>query len=135
MARSGDVVGAETRVSTTPLDCYLCVRVRGQISTINRDWPAAEHWYSEAVRQSPSLPFAFSEWGDMLLSKGDFDDAIDKFQSAHQKTPQFADALKGWGDALARQGKAKAALAKYDEALEHAPNWRELKGAREAVGK
>jgi tetratricopeptide (TPR) repeat protein len=135
MARSGDVTGAEARVSTTPLDCYLCVRVRGQISAIKRDWPAAERWYSEAVRQAPSLPFAFSEWGEMRLAKGDFDGAIAKFEAAHQKTPHFADALKGWGDALARQGQAKAALAKYNEALEYAPNWKQLKEAREAAAK
>jgi tetratricopeptide (TPR) repeat protein len=130
MARAGDVTGAETQISTTPLDCYLCVRVRAQIAATKRDWTGAERWYSEAVRQSPSLPFAFYEWGEMRLMKGDVEGAIAKFKSAHQKSPHFADALKGWGDALARQGQAKAALAKYDEALEYAPNWKELKEAR-----
>jgi tetratricopeptide (TPR) repeat protein len=135
MVRSGDVVGADALITTTPLDCYLCVRVRGQISAIKRDWPSAERWFAEAARQAPSLPFAFSEWGEMLLAKGDIDGAITKFESAHKKTPHFADALKGWGEALARQGQAKGALAKFDEALEYAPNWKELKEAREAVAK
>jgi tetratricopeptide (TPR) repeat protein len=135
MARSGDVGGAETLVAATPLDCYLCVRVRGQISAIKRDWPAAERWYSEAARQAPSLPFAYSEWGEMRLMKGDFDGAIANFEAAHQKTPHFADALKGWGDALTHQGQAKEALAKYNEALEYAPNWKELKEARGAAAK
>jgi tetratricopeptide (TPR) repeat protein len=105
MAHAGDVVGAEALAFTMPLDCYLCLRVRGQISAIKRDWPAAERWYSEAVRQAPSLPFAFLEWGEILLAKGDIEGAIANFDSAHKKTPHFADALKGWGDALARQGK------------------------------
>jgi tetratricopeptide (TPR) repeat protein len=135
MARTGDLAGAEALISTTPLDCYLCVRVRGQISTIKRDWAAAERWYSEAVRQAPSLPFAFSEWGEMRIAKGDIDGAVEKFEAAHQKTPHFADALKSWGDALAHQGKTKAAIAKFDEALEYAPNWKELKAARDAVTK
>jgi tetratricopeptide (TPR) repeat protein len=135
MARAGDLAGAEALISATPLDCYLCVRVRGQISTIKRDWPAAERWYSEAVRQAPSLPFAFSEWGDMRIAKGDIDGAVAKFEAAHRKTPHFADALKSWGDALAHQGKTKAAIAKFDEALEYAPNWKELKAAREAATK
>jgi tetratricopeptide (TPR) repeat protein len=69
----------------------------------------------------------------MLLGKGDFADAIAEFKMAHEKTPHFADALKGWGDALARLGQANAALTKYDEALKYAPNWKELKEAREAV--
>jgi tetratricopeptide (TPR) repeat protein len=69
----------------------------------------------------------------MRLAQGDIEGAILKFESAHKKSPHFADALKGWGDALARQGQVKAALAKFDEALECAPNWKELKAAREAV--
>jgi len=135
MARSQDVGDAESLVSATPLDCYLCVRVRGQVAATKRDWPTSEHWFSEAVRQAPTLPFAFSEWGNMLLSKGDFDGAIAKFQSAHQKSPHFADALKGWGDALLGQGKAKAALKKFNEALAYAPNWKELKEAQEVASK
>jgi tetratricopeptide (TPR) repeat protein len=135
MARTGDLAGADAVSSTTPLDCYLCVRVRGQIATIKRDWPAAERWYSEAVRQAPSLPFAFSEWGEMRLAKGDIEGAISKFEIAHKNTPHFADALMGSGDALARRGQAKAALAKFDEALECAPHWKELKEARDAVAK
>jgi tetratricopeptide (TPR) repeat protein len=135
MARAGDVAGAENRIITTPQDCYLCVRVRGQIAAAKQDWPAAERWFAEAVRQAPSLPLAFNEWGEMRLAKGDFDGAIAKFETAHQKTPHFADALKGWGDALARQGHANKALAKYDEALQYAPNWKELKQARAAASK
>jgi tetratricopeptide (TPR) repeat protein len=135
MAKAGDVAGAETLVSATPLDCYLCVRVRGRISAIKRDWPSAERWFVEAARQAPSLPFAFSEWGEMRLAKGDIDGAVSQFEAAHHASPHFADALKGWGDALARQGQSRAALAKYDEALEYAPDWKELKEAREAVAK
>ena len=36
---------------------------------------------------------------------------------------------------LAKQGKIKEALAKYDAALKYAPNWKQLKEAREAVAK
>jgi tetratricopeptide (TPR) repeat protein len=135
MAKAGDIAPAEALVSATPLDCYLCVRVRARIAAIKRDWPSAERWFAEAARQAPSLTFAFSEWGETLLEKGDVDGEIAKFDAAHQKSPHFADALKGWGDALARQGQAKSALAKYKEALKYAPNWKELKEAREAVSK
>ena len=34
-----------------------------------------------------------------------------------------------------RQGKPTEALAKYDEALKYAPNWKQLKEAREAMAK
>jgi tetratricopeptide (TPR) repeat protein len=106
MAKAGDVARAETLVSATPLDCYLCVRVRGRIAAIKQDWTAAERWFAEAARQAPSLPFAFSEWGEMCLAKGDIDGAIARFEAAHQRSPNFADALK------------------------YAPNWKELKEAR-----
>jgi hypothetical protein len=36
---------------------------------------------------------------------------------------------------LVKQGKPKKALAKYVEALKYAPNWRQLKDAREAAAK
>jgi hypothetical protein len=36
---------------------------------------------------------------------------------------------------LVKRGKTKDALAKYDEALRYAPNWKQLKDAREAVAK
>jgi hypothetical protein len=36
---------------------------------------------------------------------------------------------------LVKQNDAKDALAKYDEALKYAPNWKQLKEAREAAAK
>jgi hypothetical protein len=34
-----------------------------------------------------------------------------------------------------KQGDTKEALAKYDAALKYAPNWKQLKEAREAAAK
>jgi ABC-type sugar transport system ATPase subunit len=45
----------------------------------------------------------------------------------------WADPLKAWGDVLMKQNQPKEALAKYDEALKYAPNWKQLKQAREAA--
>jgi len=47
--------------------------------------------------------------------------------------PHWADPLKVWGDVLLKQGRSKDALAKYDEALKYAPNWKQLKEARESA--
>jgi tetratricopeptide (TPR) repeat protein len=135
MAKSGDAASAEALIAMTPLDCYLCARVRGQIAATKHDWRSAEQWFTEAVRQAPSLPFAFSEWGEMRLSKGDIAGAIEMFDTANRKSPHYADALKGWGDALAGQRKWDAAREKYNDALNYAPNWKELKDGRDAVSK
>ena len=63
MARDGDAANAQALIDTAPADCYLRLRVRGQIAADSHKWPAAERWFSEATRQVPSLPFAFSDWG------------------------------------------------------------------------
>ena len=67
----------------------------------------------------------------------------DAQQSGHPARPitfnrrgqHWADPLKVWGDVLMNQGKTKDALAKYDEALKYAPNWEQLKEARETLAK
>jgi len=54
---------------------------------------------------------------------------------ANRRGPHWADPLKAWGDVLLKMGKTKDALAKYDQALEYAPNWQQLKQARETAAK
>ena len=51
-----------------------------------------------------------------------------KLKDANQRGPHWADPLKAWGDVLVKQGKTK-------EALKYAPNWKQLKEAREALAK
>jgi hypothetical protein len=46
----------------------------------------------------------------------------------------WADPLKPW-DVLGKQGKTKDSLVKYDEAIKYAPNWKQLKDARDAAAK
>jgi tetratricopeptide (TPR) repeat protein len=68
-----------------------------------------------------------------LVAKNDVEGALAKYADAHERGPRFADPLKSWGDVLAKQGHIKEALVKYDEALKYAPNWKQLKAARETV--
>jgi tetratricopeptide (TPR) repeat protein len=73
--------------------------------------------------------------GVALAHHRDLDAAAAKLKDANQRGPHWADPLKAWGDVLAQQGKIKDALAKYDQALKYAPNWKQLKKAREAAAK
>ena len=125
-ARLGDFALAHKLIDTTPGDCYLCVRMRGNIRATERKWDAASWWFADAVRQGPSLPFAETDWGRMLLQKGDVDGAIVKFQTANQKGPHFADPLELWGEALMATNRSDLALAKFEEAARYAPNWGRL---------
>lgn len=126
MAMKGDLHAANTRIQTTPLDCDLCVRVRGRIATIEHRWGAAAYWYAMVSARSPSIPFADTDWGMMLLQKGDAAGAIEKFRSASRKGPHFADPLEGWGEALMAQNRSDLALSKFEQANRYAPNWGRL---------
>jgi tetratricopeptide (TPR) repeat protein len=123
MARTGDVAGAQALIDRTPLDCYPCLRVRGQIAAQAKDWPAAERWFAEAVRQAPSPPLAYVEWGRMRLEKGDPDGAIAELSIAAAKAPRFADPPQVWGEALMAKGDLAGASKKFAEAGKLAPNW------------
>lgn len=124
--RSGDVRNAYATIDKTPLDCYLCVRMRGNIEAAQKNWSGAARWFAEAVRQAPSIPFAYTDWGAMLLTEGDYDAAIAKFATAHDKGPHFADPLEMWGEALMLKNRSDLALAKFEEANKYAPNWGRL---------
>ena len=126
MARNGDIAGGEKLVSRTPLDCDICLRMRGRIAGVKRDWAGAAHWFAIIAARSPDIPFADTDWGAMLLAKGDYDGAIAKFESAHAKGPHFADPLEMWGEALVRENRSDLALAKFEEADKYAPNWGRL---------
>jgi tetratricopeptide (TPR) repeat protein len=135
LARGGQQAEAERIAANLPKDCYRCARTRGWVATMAHDWPRADREFAEAVRQGPSLPGAYYDWGASLLERGDLDGAMKRFAAAHEDGPHFADPLKAWGDVLVRQGNTKDALAKYDEALKYAPKWKQLQEAREAAAK
>jgi predicted Zn-dependent protease len=125
-AKTGDVAAAWATIGKTPLDCYLCLRVRGQIAQTQQNWRGADHWFAQAVALAPSIPFAYAEWGAMLMAKGDLEGAIAKLEMAHAKGPRFADPLEFWGEALIARNRSDLALAKFEEAGKYAPNWGRL---------
>ena len=122
----GDFKDADATIAQTPLDCDLCVRIRGRIAMAEHRWDAAAHWFALQSARSPSIPTADSDWGDALVAKGDYDGAIAKFASSHEKGPHFADPLEGWGEALIGKKRSDLALAKFEEADKYAPNWGRL---------
>ena len=126
LAEGGDFAGAEAAIGPTPGDCYDCVRVRGLVAAADKQWGRAEYWFARAVQQAPSIPFAYTDWGQALLKRDQPDAAIEKFKLANQKGPHFADPLEGWGEALMAKNQSHLALAKFKEAEKYAPNWGRL---------
>jgi tetratricopeptide (TPR) repeat protein len=123
LARLGRFAEAEAAIAPTPLDCYACLRERGRVAALQNKWPEAERWFSEAARQGPSLPFAYLDWAQALLARGDAAGAIAKLRLAHEKGPNFADPLELWGEALTKQSDYAGGIAKFAEADRSAPNW------------
>ena len=126
LAKTGDMPAAWREIAKTPLDCYFCLRMRGQIAAMQKNWNGAAYWFGRAAALAPSIPFAYSEWGAMLMAKGDLDGAVAKFEVAHAKGPHFADPLEMWGEVLIARNRSDLALAKFEEAAKYAPNWGRL---------
>ncbi|HEY5048723.1 MAG TPA: hypothetical protein VII49_11965 [Rhizomicrobium sp.] len=125
-ARLGDFEAADALIAQTPAGCYRCLIFRARIVELQGQHARADWWFVRAVTQAPSIPFAYSEWGALLLSRGQYDAAIAKFKSANQKGPHFADPLEMWAEALMQKNRSDLALAKFEEADTYAPNWGRL---------
>ncbi len=126
LAQTGDFGAAHKVIDATPADCYLCLRMRGRIDVAEKNYDGGVFWFARAVRAAPSIPFAYADWGQALLARGQPDAAIEKFRLANQEGPHFADALEGWGEALMAKDQSHLALAKFEEAAKYAPNWGRL---------
>ena len=126
LALAGDSASARKIADAIPADCYPCQIARASAATAAKDWGRAAYWFARATVLAPSIPFAYADWGEMLLRKGDLDDAIAKSTIANQKGPHFADPLEIWGEALIRKNRSDLALAKFEEADKYAPNWGRL---------
>jgi tetratricopeptide (TPR) repeat protein len=125
-ARLGRFAAAEARIAAAPADCYLCLTARARIAALKGDAVRADADFARAVNLAPSIPFAYADWGAMLLARGDAGGAVEKFSIANQKGPHFADPLEMWGEALMLQNHSDQALAKFAEAEKYAPNWGRL---------
>jgi tetratricopeptide (TPR) repeat protein len=126
LAQTGDLKGAHAAIDKTPGDCVACETARGNIDALEKNWVGAAWWFARAISDAPSIPFACSDWGAMLMAKGDLDEAIAKFKLANEKGPHFADPLEMWGEALIAKNRSDLALAKFAEADKYAPSWGRL---------
>jgi tetratricopeptide (TPR) repeat protein len=125
-AKLGHIAAAEARIAATPADCDPCLRARARIAALEGQNARADWWFDRAARAAPSIPFAYADWGQALLGRGDADGAIAKFTLANKKGPHFADPLEMWGEAFMAKNRSDLALAKFTEAEKYAPNWGRL---------
>jgi tetratricopeptide (TPR) repeat protein len=122
-AKLGDIDGARSLIATTPVDCYLCVRMRGRIEAAAHNWPEAERWLAEAVRLGPSIPFPHVDRAQLRLAQGDPDGALAELKLAIAKGPHFADAYELQGEALLRKRDFAGAAKAFAQGDAYAPKW------------
>ena len=127
MAHLGDLAGAERAAAALPGDCYRCLITRAEVAELAHDPASADRWFAAAAAQGPSLPFAETAWGRVLVARGKPDLAIGKLTVAHRKAPRFADATAYWGEALLAKGDARGAAEKFAEAAKLTPRWGRLR--------
>jgi tetratricopeptide (TPR) repeat protein len=125
-AKLGDFKTANKLIAQTPDQCDICLRTRALIAELEDQHARADWWFARAVFENRSIPFAYTDWGQALMARGDLDAAIPKFEQAHQKGPHFADPLEMWGEVLIAKNRADLALAKIEEAIRFTPNWGRL---------
>ena len=122
-AHAGRLAEAEQVAASLPGDCYRCLVARGDVEALAGHWDAAARWFAEAVRQAPSIPMAETQWGAMLLARGDVDGAMAKFALALGKGPHYAGPRELWGEALIRKGDFAGAALKFAAVDKDAPRW------------
>lgn len=125
-ANVGDFRMAHTLIDPSPLDCVLCLRVRGRVAALAHDWAASERWYRRAIAAAPSVPVVYGDFGQSLLDKGDIDGAIAQFEAAMKRGPNQHDVLELYGEALIARNRSDLALDKFRAALPLAPKWGRL---------
>ncbi|MBV9992581.1 MAG: hypothetical protein JOZ72_14980 [Alphaproteobacteria bacterium] len=125
-ANLGDFRRAHAAIDRTAADCLLCLRMRGRIDALEKNWRGADAWFARAAAFAPHVSSSFVDWGETLLARGDAAGAIAKFVTAHGSSPRFADPLEGWGEALMKRNRSDLALAKFAEAAKYAPRWSRL---------
>ena len=126
LAAGGHSTDAAELIAKTPLDCTLCLEMRGRVAELAGDFPAAEQWFGRAAADAPSMPFALTDWGAMRMRRGNYAAAIEKFEQANTAGPHFADPLEMWGETLLLDNHADLALSKFEEANRYAPHWARL---------
>jgi len=125
-AQQGDWAKSDAIAATLPLDSDICAEVLAKIAALRHDDRRAARLFAMVAAREPDIPFADTDWGEMLLRRGDFDGAVAKFDAAHGIGPHFADPLEFWGEALIAKNRSDLALAKFEEAGRYAPKWGRL---------
>ncbi|MBI1953362.1 MAG: tetratricopeptide repeat protein [Candidatus Omnitrophica bacterium] len=86
-------------------------------------WQEPVRVYEEALRFPPGSAKVHSNLGNILLSRGRVEQAIQHYQEALRGQPRYAEALNNLGTAYDRAGRESLAREQYVRALEADPSF------------
>lgn len=88
----------------------------------NRDWRTADDLWLAAAKTSPSSHVNHNNLGDLYARRGDFERAIQEFQTAIKLKPNYADAYHNLANTYKDLGLDQKAISNYQKALQFNPN-------------
>jgi len=93
----------------------------------NDDWKNQDTLWLSTAKTSPSSAQNHNNLGDYYGRQGNFEKAVEEFQTAIKLQPNYGDAYHNLGNTYQQVQKYDLALASYQKALEFNPNlWQSL---------
>jgi len=103
------------------LDAHRGHLAAARIAEYEKDWPAADKAYRDALALQPERGATHNSLGYALLRQGHNDDAIAEFRRYVELAPGDANPHDSLGEGLAAAGKLDESVASYRKALELNP--------------
>ena len=128
LAMTNNPEAARVLASTTPIDCYPCLRARGIIESVSGNHDLARQWLQKAIVSAPSLPFAYEELATEFLVSGDNRRALELGKKSKTLAPGWAGAVMTLANINAATGDCEAARAAFRNARHLAPKWSTQEG-------
>lgn len=86
-------------------------------------WHNADTLWSHAIEIYPNEPRIMTNYGDVLVRRGEVEEGIEQFREALRIAPLYSIARNKLAIALAGQGKFNLAIEEYREAIRISPNY------------
>ncbi len=88
----------------------------------NADWKDADTLWLATAKTSPLSPQNHNNLGDLYSRQGNYEKAIEEFQTAIQLKPNYGDAYHNLGNVYYAIGEDKLAIENYQKAISLNPN-------------
>ena len=93
----------------------------------SRVYESEERLWTDTLAKNPGCWMAHTNLGNLLLTKGQVDEAIAEYQTTLAINPNYADAHYNLGNVLLQKGQVDEAIVEYQKALEINPNYDEAR--------